>query len=52
MERVLGNSEKLIYDSGPNSSGVVPYLPLNDLTTVRRQPATSGQPQAQSGSTR
>jgi len=51
LERILGNSEKLIYDVGPSSSGVVPYLPLNDLT-ARRPPATSGQPQAQSGSTR
>jgi membrane protease subunit HflK len=51
MERILGNSEKLIYDGGASSQGVVPYLPLNDLT-ARRAPATPGQPQAQSGSTR
>jgi membrane protease subunit HflK len=58
MERVLGGSDKLIYDAGASSPGVVPYLPLNDLTARRAQPATSGQPQtpgqpqAQSGSTR
>jgi modulator of FtsH protease HflK len=53
MERVLGGSEKLIYDGGGSSSpGVVPYLPLNDLTAHRTAPTTSGQPQAQSGSTK
>src|SRR5579872_263341 len=32
MEHVLGNSDKLIYDSGPSGQGVVPYLPLSELT--------------------
>jgi modulator of FtsH protease HflK len=51
MERILGNSEKLIYDAGSgNSQGVVPYLPLNELTP-RRQ-ATTGQQQQPSGATR
>jgi modulator of FtsH protease HflK len=36
MERVLGGTEKFILDSPNGSSGVVPYLPLNELT--RRQP--------------
>ena len=38
MERVLGGTEKIILDSsGPSGgSGVVPYLPLNEL---RRPPA-------------
>jgi modulator of FtsH protease HflK len=50
MERILGSSEKLIYDTGSGpSQGVVPYLPLNELTP-RRQ-ATTGQ-QQQSGGTR
>src|SRR5215475_3300688 len=50
MERILGSSDKLIYDSGSGSSqGVVPFLPLNELTP-RRQ-ATTGQ-QQQSGGTR
>jgi membrane protease subunit HflK len=40
MERVLGNSEKLVYDGGSSGQGVVPYLPLNDLTA--RKPASSG----------
>ncbi|MES2196671.1 MAG: FtsH protease activity modulator HflK [Pseudomonadota bacterium] len=54
MERILGSSEKLIYDGGGSSGGqsVVPYLPLSELTP-RRQPApTAGQPQQQSGATR
>ncbi len=38
MERVLGGTDKVILDSGPSGSGVVPYLPLNELT--RPQPRT------------
>ena len=42
MERILGSSEKLIYDSGSGASGgVVPYLPLSELTP-RRQPRHLG----------
>ncbi|WP_420134231.1 FtsH protease activity modulator HflK [Rhodopseudomonas sp.] len=47
MERVLGPAEKLVYDpgSGPNSGqGVVPYLPLSELSP-RRQAAPAAQPQ-------
>ena len=58
MERILGHADKLIYDGGP-SQGVVPYLPLSELTTRRAAPATTTQshPQGtqshpQSGSTR
>jgi membrane protease subunit HflK len=42
MERVLGGSEKLVYDSGPSGQGVVPYLPLSELT-AKRAPATGQQ---------
>jgi membrane protease subunit HflK len=43
MERVLGGSEKLVYDGGATGQGgVVPYLPLSELTT-KRPPATTGQ---------
>ena len=35
MERVLGGSDKLIYDGGPSGQGVVPYLPLSELSTKR-----------------
>jgi membrane protease subunit HflK len=38
MERVLGGTDKILLDSGPQGgSGVVPYLPLNELT---RRPQT------------
>jgi membrane protease subunit HflK len=52
MERIFGNSEKLIYDSGSGAAqGVVPYLPLNELTP--RRPAATGQQQQQpTGGTR
>jgi len=42
MERVLGGSEKLIYDGGSSGQGVVPYLPLSELTP-KRPSATAGQ---------
>src|ERR1700761_1086876 len=52
MERVLGGSEKLVYDGGgPGAQGIVPYLPLSELTPRRAPAASTGQPQ-QSGSTR
>jgi membrane protease subunit HflK len=49
MERVLGGTDKIILDSNSASggSGVVPYLPLSELT---RRPAAPA-PQ-QSGGTR
>src|SRR5580700_4916095 len=53
MERILGNSEKLIYDGGSTSSqGVVPYLPLNELTPKPQPPATTGSLSQPSGATR
>jgi membrane protease subunit HflK len=53
MERILGGAEKLVYDggTGAGSQGVVPYLPLNELSPRRQPPAASGLPQ-QSGSNR
>jgi modulator of FtsH protease HflK len=50
MERVLGNSEKLIYDGGSSGQNIVPYLPLNELTP--RRPAPSAQPQQNTGGSR
>ena len=35
MEKVLGRSEKIIIDSKSGGPGVVPYLPLNELTRKR-----------------
>ena len=55
MERILGGAEKLVYDGGSGAGGaqgMVPYLPLNELSPRRQPPATPVQPQQQSGSTR
>jgi membrane protease subunit HflK len=38
MERILGGTDKFIIDSG-STSGVVPYLPLNELA---KKPTTGG----------
>ncbi|MEO0671558.1 MAG: FtsH protease activity modulator HflK [Pseudomonadota bacterium] len=37
MERVFGNTDKVIIDTGNSGSGVVPYLPLDSLTSQRGQ---------------
>ena len=46
MEKVLGGTDKIILDSGKDSPGVVPYLPLSELTRPappRAQTQTGGQ---------
>jgi membrane protease subunit HflK len=46
MERVLGGAEKIIIDAGKDGTGVVPYLPLNELTRppqARSQSPTGAQ---------
>ncbi len=58
MERILGGTDKTIIDTGSGAQagpGVVPYLPLNDLSQRRPQqlPATtpsSGSTQSSGGS--
>jgi membrane protease subunit HflK len=50
MERILGSSQKLVYDGGAAGSNIVPYLPLNELSPPRTPPPASGQ--QQSGGTR
>jgi membrane protease subunit HflK len=48
MERLFGGTEKIIIDAGAAGTGVVPYLPLNELgrgTAPRTQ--TQSQPQQQ-----
>jgi membrane protease subunit HflK len=57
MERILGSAEKLIYDGGGSSSGqsgqgVVPFLPLSELSPRRQAAPAAGQSQQQSGATR
>ncbi len=43
MERVLGGTDKIILDSSSHSgSGVVPYLPLNELSRPRPQTQSGG----------
>jgi membrane protease subunit HflK len=51
MERILGGSEKLVYDGGGSGQGMVPYLPLSELTP-RRPPASPSTSQPQQGGTR
>jgi modulator of FtsH protease HflK len=44
MERILGNNNKTIIDTGPQPGpGVVPYLPLNEFAPAR-QPRPPGPP--------
>ena len=46
MERILGGSEKLVYDGGSSSGqSIVPYLPLSELTP-RRPAAADDRPAA------
>jgi membrane protease subunit HflK len=49
MERVLGGTDKIILDSGSAGSGVVPYLPLNELTRPHPQQGTTGSTQPSGG---
>jgi modulator of FtsH protease HflK len=43
MERVLGGSDKVIVDQGAGGTGVVPYLPLNELGKQGQQPRPAPQ---------
>jgi membrane protease subunit HflK len=43
MERLFGGTDKIIVDTNKNSgSGVVPYLPLNELRSPGQTPGTGG----------
>jgi membrane protease subunit HflK len=47
MERVLGSTNKVIVDSKDGTQGVLPYLPLNELTPPAQRPGQNragGQP--------
>jgi membrane protease subunit HflK len=52
MERVLGGADKVILDAPPGSNGVVPVLPLNDMTRQQPRPPAQGPQSVTSGSTR
>jgi membrane protease subunit HflK len=43
MERLFSGTDKIILDSGGQGQGVVPYLPLNEMTRPRAAPATPPQ---------
>jgi membrane protease subunit HflK len=45
MERLFGGTDKIILDSGTSGSGVIPYLPLNELS----RPQTPPQSQRRTG---
>lgn len=46
MEDVLGNAQKIIIDDKAGSSGVVPYLPLNEIKPAAgNMPSTAAPPQ-------
>jgi membrane protease subunit HflK len=48
MEKILGGSEKLVYDGGNAAQSMVPYLPLSELSP-RRPPAPPATTQQQGG---
>jgi len=47
MEKVLGGSDKVIIDQGAGGTGVVPYLPLDQLSRPHAPQSESPHPQAQ-----
>jgi modulator of FtsH protease HflK len=48
MESIFAGADKTIIDTGPQGSGVVPYLPLSELSKSAR-PSSSGSGGASSG---
>jgi membrane protease subunit HflK len=49
MERVLGGADKIILDAGPQGSGVVPYLSLDELKRQSAAPQPRSQAQTTGG---
>jgi modulator of FtsH protease HflK len=43
MERIFGGTEKIIIDNSGRGTGVVPYLPLNELNRSQPQRTNGGQ---------
>jgi membrane protease subunit HflK len=43
MERVLGSMDKIVIDQKGGGSGVVPYLPLNELSKSNSSSTVGGQ---------
>ncbi len=50
MESVLGNSDKVIMDTGQKGSGVVPYLPLKELSGPKAPSSSKSGASPSSGS--
>jgi modulator of FtsH protease HflK len=44
MERIFGDNNKIIIDTGQAGPGVVPYLPLTELPPPRQQPRAGSAP--------
>jgi modulator of FtsH protease HflK len=42
MEEILSNTDKTIIDTGSKGSGVIPYLPLNEIGKGQPAPASGG----------
>jgi membrane protease subunit HflK len=51
MERLFGGTDKIILDAGAGNSGVVPYLPLNELSRPQAVQQQQPQPQRRTGVT-
>jgi membrane protease subunit HflK len=52
MERILGSSEKLVFDGGSSGQSILPYLPLGELSPRRPAAPASTQPQQGGGAVR
>jgi membrane protease subunit HflK len=52
MERLFGGTDKIILDSGAGGSGVVPYLPLNELARPRPPTPPANTPPTTQGGAR
>jgi len=53
MERIFGSADKLVYDPGSGAGqGVLPYLPLGELSRGQQRPQQQQQPGQQGGSSR
>jgi membrane protease subunit HflK len=44
METVLEDMDKVLVEEGKGGSGVVPYLPLNELRSKRQASDSAGDP--------
>jgi modulator of FtsH protease HflK len=52
MERILGDTNKIIIDTGRGGQGVVPYLPLTELPVPPARSSSGGSSSSSSGAPR